>query len=250
MLHAPEDILFCVDVDRQVDAEMKVPGAKGQGLPRLDAIKQAILLLVHSKLMVCPDHRFAFATIGQTAAWLQQNFTNEIDIINSSIRALRSSDVYPRCDLSQLFRMAASEARKSQALGRIVRVVLIYCRSEVVPEYPDTWAEKHRSFTFDAMYLHDKPTQFNCPQRVYDALVEALERVSLLEGYIYESGSGLSRVLFRQMCCLLSHPQQRCLQDDFDVPRDISKVTVPADGSGGPASAKKEDDGSASHSFA
>lgn len=250
MPHALEDIILCVDIDRQIDAEMKVTGAKGQVLARLDAIKQAILLFVYSKLMLHPQHRFAFSTIGDTAAWLQPNFSNEIETINNSVRALCSSGIFHRCDLSQLFRIAASEAKKSQLHGRLVRVVLIYCRSDVVPDYPDHLPESQRSFTFDAMYLHDKPTQYNCPQRVYDALVEALERVSLLEGYIYESGSGLSRVLFRQMCCLLSHPQQRCGQDDFEVPKDISKVGTAIEGSAGPASTKKEDDSGASHSFA
>jgi hypothetical protein len=65
---------------------------------------------------------------------------------------------------------------------------------------------------------------------VYDALVEALEKVNVDEGYIYENGTGLTRILFRQMCCLLAHPQQRCTQDDFEVPRDISKLAIAADG--------------------
>lgn len=57
--------------------------------------------------------------------------------------------------------------------------------------------EKQRLFTFDVMYLHDKPARENYPQRVYDSLVDALERVSEFEGYIYESSSGSARVLFR-----------------------------------------------------
>ena len=71
----------------------------------------------------------------------------------------------------------------------------------------------------------------NCPQRVFDTLVEASDKVNMGEGYIYENGSGLTRVLFRQICCLLVHPQQRCGQDDFKVPKDISKMTITLDGS-------------------
>jgi hypothetical protein len=52
---------------------------------------------------------------------------------------------------------------------------------------------------FDALYLDDKPTRDNCPQHVYDALVDALERVSEFEGYTFESSSGSARVLFRQV---------------------------------------------------
>lgn len=249
MEHALEDILVCVDLDRQVDADMKVAGAKGQNLSRLDAIKQAIFLFVHSKLTMHPLHRFAFAALSHTATWLQQSFTSDMEVINNSVRALSSIGAFSQCDLTLLFRMAAFEAKNSSAQGRILRVILIYCRSDIVPTYPSEWPQSQYPFTFDALYLHDKPTQSNCPQRVYDALVEALERVSVAEGYIYESGTGLTRILFRQMCCLLAHPQQRCGQDDFEVPKDISRVTV-LDGSASPAPTKREDDGGASHSFA
>lgn len=35
---------------------------------RMDAVKQALLLFVHSKLTMCPDHRFAFASLGDTVS--------------------------------------------------------------------------------------------------------------------------------------------------------------------------------------
>ena len=79
------------------------------------------------------------------------------------------------------------------------------------------------------VYLHDKPGPENCPQKVYDALVDALEHVSEYEGYIHESGQGLTRVLFRYMCVLLSHPQQRCQQDDVDIPKSLAKKLPAAD---------------------
>lgn len=70
MGHAPEDILFCVDADAEVSVEMKV-GTQGKGLCRLDAIKQAIILFVHSKLMANAHHRFAFATLRGSASWVR-----------------------------------------------------------------------------------------------------------------------------------------------------------------------------------
>lgn len=83
------------------------------------------------------------------------------------------------------------------------------------------------------LYLHDKPGPENCPQKVYDALVDALEHVTEFEGYIFESGQGLSRVLFRHICVLLSHPQQRCLQDHIDVPKSLTKKSPTADSAPG-----------------
>ncbi|TXG64144.1 hypothetical protein EZV62_011138 [Acer yangbiense] len=61
------------------------------------------------------------------------------------------------------------------------------------------WPVNQKLFTFDVMYLHDKPGPDNCPQAAYDALVDALELVTVYEGYILESGQGSARVLFRQM---------------------------------------------------
>lgn len=81
----------------------------------------------------------------------------------------------------------------------------------------------------DVIYLHDKPSAENCPQRAYDALVDALEHVSEYEGFIFESGQSFSRVVLKQMCMLLSHPQQRCLQDDIDFPKSLVRKS-PAQG--------------------
>lgn len=85
------------------------------------------------------------------------------------------------------------------------------------------WPLNQKLFTLDVMYLHDKPGPDNCPQDVYDSLVDAVEHVSEYEGYIFESGVGLVRSVFKPMSMLLSHPQQRCTQDDLDIPRSLSK---------------------------
>ncbi|KAL5986796.1 hypothetical protein ACLOJK_015130 [Asimina triloba] len=109
--------------------------------------------------------------------------------------------------------------------------VLIYCRSSVPPQHQ--WPANQKLFTLDVLYLHDKPGPENCPQRVYDALVDALEHVSEYEGYIFESGQGLARVLFRHICVLLSHPQQRCVQDDIDIPKTLTKKSSTPDATPG-----------------
>ncbi|XP_009616624.1 uncharacterized protein [Nicotiana tomentosiformis] len=113
------------------------------------------------------------------------------------------------------------------ALGKSAFWILLYCRSSIPPQHQ--WPATQKLFTLDVVYLHDKPGPDNCPQKVYDALVEALEHVSEYEGYIFESGQGLTRVLFRHMCTLLSHPQQRCVQDDLDIPRSLTKKSVTVD---------------------
>lgn len=85
------------------------------------------------------------------------------------------------------------------------------------------WPINQKLFTLDVMYIHDKPCPENCPQDVYDSLVDAVEHVSEYEGYIFESGQGLARSVFKPMSILLSHPQQRCAQDDLDIPKSLAK---------------------------
>ncbi|CAL1386354.1 unnamed protein product [Linum trigynum] len=213
-----EDIIFCVDIDSESKVEMK--GPNGRPLARLEAVKQAILVFVNSKLTINPDHRFAFAMLSNSASWLRKEFSSEVEASAAALRGLSPSSSSGQADLTNLFRLAAHEAKKSRAQNRLLRVVLIYCRSSVRPQHQ--WPINQKSFTLDVMYLHDKPGPDNCPQEVYDTLVEALEHVSEYEGYICETSQGL-RFLLRHMSQLLMHPQQRCPQEDLDIPKSLVK---------------------------
>jgi hypothetical protein len=123
MGYSPEDILLCVDADAEVNAEMKA-GVGVKGLSRLDAVKQALVLFVHSKLLMHSQHRFAVATLRNNAVWYRQEFTNDMEVIGQAVRGLASGGTFPRCDLSELFQMAATEAHSSHAMNRTLRVVL------------------------------------------------------------------------------------------------------------------------------
>ncbi|XP_050364976.1 uncharacterized protein LOC126783537 [Argentina anserina] len=222
---ANEDILFCVDVDPECMSEMK-PGPNGRALTRLDAIKQAILIFIHAKLTINPEHRFAFSVLGKSASWIRKEFSSDVESAKAAFRTLYATSSSGNADLTSLFRIAAHEARKSREQKRILRVILIYCRSSIQPHHQ--WPVNQKIFTMDVVYLHDKPGPENCPQLVYDKLVEALEHVTEFEGYILESGQGLSRTLFRLLCILLSQPQQRCSQDYLDIPKSLAK-RLPSD---------------------
>ncbi|KAL7594598.1 hypothetical protein Lser_V15G27912 [Lactuca serriola] len=216
-----EDILFCIDVDPESLVEMKNTSASGRPFTRLESIKQAILLFINAKLAINPDHRFAYSALGKTPFWLKKEFSSEVESAIAAFRAITVDSSAGHADLTHLFKVANHEAKKSRSQNRLLRVILIYCRSSVVPQHQ--WPTNQKLFTFDVVYLHDKPGPDNCPQKVYDGLVDALEQVSEYEGYIFESGQGLTRVLFRHMCVLLSHPQQRCVQDDIDIPKSLTK---------------------------
>ncbi|KAF8732895.1 hypothetical protein HU200_015244 [Digitaria exilis] len=245
-----EDILFCVDVDLEALTEMKPPaaasasgpspgsastgspqqpagagGAARPALRRLDAVKQALLLFVHGKRKICPGHRFAFASLGETVSMVKKDFSSDPGSAMEAVHSLAASGSrYETADLTPLFKIAYQEGKRAESQGRLLRVILIYCRSSTKPHHQ--WPVKPKNFTLDIFYLHDKPTADNCPQKVYDALVDALEHVSQYEGYILETSQGLARVIFREMCILLSHPMQRCIQDDLDIPKQVAKKTL------------------------
>ncbi|XP_071705077.1 uncharacterized protein [Rutidosis leptorrhynchoides] len=224
---ANEDILFCIDLDPESLTEMKNSSATGRPFTRLESIKQAILLFIHSKLSINPDHRFAYCALGKSPFWLKKEFSSEVESAIAAFRGINVDSSAGHADLTHLFKVANHEAKKSRAQNRLLRVILLYCRSSVVPHHQ--WTTTQKLFTLDVVYLHDKPGSNNCPQQVYDSLVDALEQVSEYEGYIFESGQGLTRVLYRHMCTLLSHPQQRCVQDDIDIPKSLVKKAPAVD---------------------
>eukprot|EP00850_Spirogloea_muscicola_P025677 SM003899S14267 [mRNA] locus=s3899:20:1296:+ [translate_table: standard] len=203
---------------------------------RLDAVRQGLLLFVHAKLRADPRHRFAVATLGDGPAWRLRHFTGDVDAVSSALRSLSSGGMFLTCDLAALFRMVGKEARRTTASGRVLRLVIIYCRSNVVPSFSSTpppasphggkgvlAAPPPRAFTVDAVYLHNRPVAgTNCPQAVYDAIISTLEAVSEHESYIFESASNLARSLFQAACLLLMHPMQRCKQDELDIPWDLA----------------------------
>lgn len=68
--YSSEDILFCIDVGPESMVEMKVAGPNGRPFTRLDSMRQAILLFIHAKLTINPDHRFAFTALGKSVSWV------------------------------------------------------------------------------------------------------------------------------------------------------------------------------------
>ena len=88
-----EDILFCVDVDPETQAEMKSSVSKGHPQNRLDAVKQAITLFVNAKLSINPAHRFAFSVLNQSFSWVSTDLDLAITFISRSMGALFFADL-------------------------------------------------------------------------------------------------------------------------------------------------------------
>ena len=95
--------------------EMKATGSKGKPISIMYSIKQAILLFVYARFDVNSDHCFVFATLGKTTSWLQREFSNEFDSAIATLRGLSIDGSGGNTDLTQLFRVAAREAKESHA---------------------------------------------------------------------------------------------------------------------------------------
>lgn len=54
---------------------------------------------------------------------LRKEFSNDVDSAISAFRAISVDSSFGQADLTQLFRVAAHEAKKSRAQNRILRVV-------------------------------------------------------------------------------------------------------------------------------
>ncbi|KAK3438989.1 hypothetical protein EUGRSUZ_C03947 [Eucalyptus grandis] len=151
-----EDILFCVDVDAESLVEMKATGPGGRPFARLDAIKQSLLLFVHSKLAINPDHRFAFATLSKSAAWLRKEFSSDVESAAAAIRSLSATSACGHADLTQLFRIAAHEAKKSRMQNRIFRVILIYCTNGQLTKSFSLWMSSTSTTSLDQIIARSR----------------------------------------------------------------------------------------------
>lgn len=64
----PEDVVFCVDIDSEIDSVFNKPTT--QSLSRLHAIKQALILFLHSKSQMDSRHRFGLIVVGEEPFWV------------------------------------------------------------------------------------------------------------------------------------------------------------------------------------
>ncbi|KAG2606914.1 hypothetical protein PVAP13_4NG202811 [Panicum virgatum] len=110
---------------------------------------------------MCPDHRFAFASIGETVSSVKKDFSSDVGSAMEAIHSLSASETrYATADLTQLFKIAYHEGKIAESQGRLPRVGTIYCRSSTKPHHQ--WPVKPKNFTLDIIYLHDKPIADNC----------------------------------------------------------------------------------------
>ncbi|KAJ1967268.1 hypothetical protein H4R35_006759 [Dimargaris xerosporica] len=210
-----ESIVFCIDVDREMDCELSGAATMGPG-SRIALTKRLLKTFIEAKQRIGPNlgHRFALVLLKDRAEWVM-DFSSDCALLGAVIDELGTTGNYRQFDTSSLFSVIASNTRRL-AVDKIPRVICIYGRSDVVPAAAPQHLRAHVAsplFTFDLVYLHHRRTAQWNPQIIYDFWT-ALES-ALAPGYFFEITKS-SRRLAQAMVKLLANPQMRPRQLDCD----------------------------------
>ncbi|KAG0020608.1 hypothetical protein BGZ80_003924 [Entomortierella chlamydospora] len=146
--------------------------------------------------------------LGAMAVW-HMDFTSDTALLSHAIDELYTMGDFKEFEHSNL----------DQDDGSIIRLIMIYTRSDVLPSVPDpevldVLAASGR-FSYDCVYIHHKAGEVSGPikpQHVYDRLTE-MEDIRA-PGYYYE----LTRILKKYSSAmgeLLAHPSVRAIQDEM-----------------------------------
>jgi len=203
-------------------------------------VKRVLSVFVHAKARMHPQHQFALCILKDTAVWLQ-DFTSDPDRVVDRIQKLETAGLFKTVDLTSLFNLinskvecfapAAPSSPSPAPYKYAVRSIFVYGRSSVLP----TWSGSNQMpgvadamlkspiFFFDALYLHDKPTENNRPQEVYD-VITGIENENVVS-YFFENSTNPKR-LYNHISLLLAHPLQRPDQNDLKDHLD-AQVPVP-----------------------
>merc|ERR1712166_338153 len=226
----PERIILCIDV-----AEEAMEPAKFTA--NLEVIKQTIMNFVHVKLATCSQHSFALWSLTDTTIWLQ-DFSSDPNVLANSLANLFPQGVIPQCFLGSLFDTVAAHGRLPE-LGpeppsTITRALLVYTRSDVVPEMSEASAAswhmltRRPDFVFDALFVHARAATAPMSQQVFNWLTNISQQFVASpenEGlprhqFFLEAVRTNERRFYEKFALLLAHSGQRVDQFDFSTTLD------------------------------
>ncbi|GJJ75548.1 BRISC and BRCA1-A complex member 1 [Entomortierella parvispora] len=210
-----EKLVFCIDLDISMD-ENFMTGEKSQD-SRISRSKQLLKWFIGQKSRWNPKHEFAMMVLGTKALW-HMDFTSESDLISHVIDELYTMGKFDSFDYTSILRELVEHVDLDEDDDSIIRVIMIYTRSNVLPTSPDNELREafyaSRKFRFDCIYIHNRPSEVEgpiTPQHIYDRLIE-FEDVRH-PSYFYEMTRALKKFA-TAMSELLMHPDIRPLQDE------------------------------------
>eukprot|EP01090_Pellita_catalonica_P004250 TRINITY_DN14079_c0_g1_i1.p1 TRINITY_DN14079_c0_g1~~TRINITY_DN14079_c0_g1_i1.p1 ORF type:complete len:215 (+),score=35.69 TRINITY_DN14079_c0_g1_i1:42-647(+) len=180
-----------------------------ENLSRMDQVKSAIRMYVHIKHRLSTKHEFGLMTVTNSAEWVS-DYTDKTEILFRKLDTIEPKGSFKACNMSSVF-TEFKEKNKTLNTNFIYRVIFIYSRSNVVPDWftgKDTANEllEYPLFAFDGLYLHKKPGKESDPQKVYNFItdVEPDDR----SGYFFEVNASTRRLQLA-FAKLLANPLQR-----------------------------------------
>ncbi|KAJ3011978.1 Component of the BRCA1-A complex [Thoreauomyces humboldtii] len=137
-------------------------------ITRLEHTKRLLKRFIFQKSRLNSKHEFGICTITDMTLW-HQDCTSHTETLMAAIDDLRFEDQrFPMWDVSTVF-SAISDKYPTPTSSHTLRVIIIYCRSDVVPS---GLSEDHAIATFrdnpdcylDGIYLHSRPSTENSVQ--------------------------------------------------------------------------------------
>lgn len=222
-VNSPEHLILCLDLS----PEMKSMSFQCKSVSErtiFQLVQRAIQIFVKTKSKMNPNHQFSIMVLDDKASWYK-HFTSDVEVICSTLNRLSpednllSRDEFDMRDLFDAVKENISLPEVEDILlppPYIVRLVLIYGRSQCVPQVSPE-AKKVLSsllespyFFLDVLYVHELPSEVNLCKEIYDRFCDMDEEE---EGYMLEVSRSTTR-LFDHMAALLAHPLQRPKQRD------------------------------------
>lgn len=219
-VNCPEKIILCLDLSSEMDQPQFKMGNGSKHTPLEMAIR-ALRIFIQSKTMINPKHEFAIVLLADTVIWYH-DFTSDTRDLISALDDVTETRPCHSFSMTSLFDLIAEkielpEVEHSSIIScpYVVRTVLIYGRSQCVPDFSCSKESQHHLvqsdyFFIDIFYIHELPSVENNCEAIFDLLCDLDEKGT---AYIFEVCRNATR-LHDSMAKLLAHPLQRPAQKD------------------------------------
>ncbi|XP_061192764.1 BRISC and BRCA1-A complex member 1-like isoform X1 [Saccostrea echinata] len=219
-VNCPEKIIICLDMSSEMD-KVSFRSRSGDKWTPMKLVRRALSFFLHSKQRINKNHQFALVHLFDKASWVK-DFTGNIKSIMNALDDLSETVELQSFNATSLFDLIHQCVPLPEVEGDVtilpppyvVRMLFIYGRSNGLIEFHDK--ESYRLldsspyFVFDALYVHEPPSEENKCEEIFDRLCDFDEKGM---SYIFEAARNPTR-LYDQMSQLLAHPLQRPLQGE------------------------------------
>lgn len=214
-----EKIIICIDLSSEMN---RLPFKLGNGskFPPISMVKRVTEIFIQNKTRINKKHEYALVAVHEKASWVK-GFSSDPTDVCYALDNFTNTKPCNDCDLSSLFKLVSEKIEFPNGSSRlnppqfVVRVILIYGRSNCVPKFDDEITslqtlKKSGCFFFDVLYIHEPPSPDNKCQEVFESFCDVDENLS---SYLFEVTRNTTK-LHNCMAKLLSHPLQRPIQKD------------------------------------